>query len=169
MTGRRLVLTLAILAALAAWWIWRDSPSREIARRLAELEELVEKSGPESSIDSLANARAITLLFAPHFEVRAEQLGFSTRDRQQLAGFIHGHRSTSNSIDMRIAAGALSFLPEHGRATQEATFHFLSGGPLGSGSERYRVQINWLDGDDGWRMDYVDLIEIVEAPFPLPR
>ena len=165
MSRRTLLIGLAMLLALGAWWYWRDTPSRQIARRLDEMQELIEKSGPESAVDSLATARAITLLFAPHFEVRATQLGFGTRDRRQLAGYIHGHRSTAASIGMRISAGNLSFLPEHGRTTQEVTFHFTTGGPLGSGSERYRVQVNWLEGDDGWLIDFMDLLEISEAPF----
>jgi hypothetical protein len=62
---------------------------------------------------------------------------------------------------MRIFDTSLTIDTRIGRATQLASFQFTGRGPLGSPSETYRVQINWVEGDSGWKIDYVDLIEIV--------
>lgn len=162
MTPRRLAVVLALLVALVALWTWNNSDRRRIGRELDRLADLVSKSGSESALGGLNRARQITGLFATHFEVRAEQLRFSTRDRQQLAGFIHGYRKGSERIAMRISDTSLSIAAELGRATQHASFQFTGSGPLGSPSETYRVQINWLKEDDRWRIDYVDLLEILD-------
>lgn len=163
MTPRRWLIVVALLAAVAAFFTWKGGDRREIERQLDRMQELVSKSGSENSLVALNRARQITELFATHFEVRAEQLRFSTRDRQQLAGFIHGYRRGSERIRMRISDTSLSISPELARATQHASFQFTGSGPMGSPSETYRVQINWLKEDDGWRIDYVDLIEILEG------
>ena len=164
MTARRLALVLLALIAIPFIWTWWSSERRQIERQAERLEDLVSKLGAESAIEGVATARAITNLFASSFEVRAQQLGFSTRDRQELIRFVHRYRSTSDSIHMRIRQSSLSVASEHHRATQNATFEFLSGGPLSSSSERYRVQINWLLEDGDWRIDYVDLLEILDIP-----
>lgn len=161
MTVRRLLVVVTILAAIAALWTWRNSDGRRIARELDQLTELVAKDGGESPLIGLARARQITGLFASHFEVRAEQLDFSTRDRQQLASFIHGYRRGAERIGVRVFDTSLSIDPRLGRATQHASFRFTGRGPLGSSSETYRVQINWLEEDGEWRIDWVDLLEIV--------
>lgn len=161
MTPRRWLIVVALLGAAAVFWTWNGSDRRQIGRQLERLQDLVSKSGEENSLVGLNRARQITELFATHFEVRAEQLRFSTRDRQQLAGFIHGYRRGSERIAMRVSDTSLAIAADLGRATQNASFRFTGRGPLGAPSETYRVQINWLKEEAGWRIDYVDLIEIV--------
>jgi hypothetical protein len=161
MTFRRLMILVAVLVAVASFWTWNNSASRQITRELSRLAELVSKSGNESGLIGLARARDITELFATDFEVRAEQLGFATRDRQRLIGFIHGYRRGPERIGMRIFDTSLTLDTGIGRATQQASFQFTGRGPLGAPSETYRVQINWVEQDGRWKIDYVDLIEIV--------
>lgn len=160
MTGRRWLLVVGALAALAAFWTWNGSDRRQIGRQMERLQDLVSKDGAESPLVGLNRARQIGELFATNFEVRAEQLRFSTRDRQQLAGFVHGYRRGSDRIHMRISDTSLSIMPELRRATQHASFQFTGAGPMGSPTEIYRVQVNWLREEVGWRIDYIDLLEI---------
>lgn len=161
---RRLGLALVALAAIWVFWSWWSSDRRQIERQTDRLQKLVSKSGPENAIQGMASANAIAGLFATEFEVRALQLNFSTRNRQELVRFIFQHRSASDSIRMRVRDSSLSIAPEHARATQNATFDFPSGGPLGSADERYRVQVNWVEEEGEWRMDYIDLVEILPTP-----
>ena len=93
--------------------------------------------------------------------MRAQQLNFATRDRQQLIRFIHGYRRSPERIGMRVFDTALSIDQQIGRATQAASFQFTGRGPLGAPSEVYRLQINWVERDGRWLIDYVDLVEIV--------
>lgn len=162
MTARRLLAVLALLVAIPLVWSWWSSDRRRIGRQIDRLEERVEKSGEETAIVGAARARAVTDLFASDFEVRARQLRFRTRDRQELARFVLRHRSSTDAIDLRIVTESLSLAPEHGRATQVATLEFLTGGPLSSSAERYRVQVNWVIERGSWRIDYIDLLEIVD-------
>lgn len=160
MTLRRWLLVVAAVGAVAAFWTWNGSDRRQIGRQLEHMRDLISKSGNESSLAGLNRARQVGELFATHFEVRAEQLRFSTRDRQQLAGFVHGYRRGSDRIAMRISDTSLSIDTALRRATQHASLQFTGSSPLGAPSETYRVQINWLKEDAGWRIDYIDLIEI---------
>lgn len=156
------LVTLAAVA-LFVFWITRSSDQRRIERRLGTLQDLVAKNGEESQLVGLNRARQIVGLFAANFEVRAEQLRFSTRDRRELTGFIHSYRNGRDRVTMRTSTESLSIGEANRRATQHVEFRFTGGGPLGASSERYRVQINWVEQENEWRIDYIDLIEILEG------
>jgi hypothetical protein len=167
MTPRRIGVAVLVLAALGVFWTSRSGDRKAIERQLDELTELVSKDGVETQLAGLNQTRLITELFAGSFEVRAEQLRFSTRDRREMAGFIHGYRRSSESITMRTSGATLDIDDASRRATHRADFEFTGGGPLGSPSERYRVQINWLEEEGEWKIDYIDLIEILKGGNPL--
>ncbi len=162
MSRHRLIAVFLVLIAAGAAWSWWQSDRRQIERQVNRLQEAVSKSGPESSLEALANARTVAGVFAPVFEVHARQLDFETRNHQELTRFVHQYRSGSDSIHMRVVSHSLNVVPEHQRATLDATFEFPSGGPLGRANEAYHVQVNWLHEDGEWRIDYVDLVEILE-------
>ena len=163
MTPRRIGIVVLVLLALAVIWTSRSGDRKAIERQLDELTELVSKDGAETQLAGLNQARLITELFASSFEVRAEQLRFSTRDRREMAGFIHGYRRGSDRISMRASDKALDIDEASRRATHRVNLQFTGGGPLGSPSELYRVQINWLEEEGEWKIDYIDLIEILEG------
>jgi hypothetical protein len=156
-----------VLVVLGIFWVSRSGDQKAIERQLNELTDLVSKDGAETQLAGLNQARLITELFASSFEVRAEQLRFSTRDRREIAGFIHGYRRSSDRITMRTSDKALDIDETSRRATHRVNFQFNGGGPMGSPSERYRVQINWLEEEGEWKIDYIDLIEILEGGNPL--
>jgi hypothetical protein len=58
----------------------------------------------------------------------------------------------------------LSVDAQHGRATSQVTAHFITRGRDLAGREAYRFQINWVEQDGSWRMDYVRLLEIIDEP-----
>ena len=167
MTARRIGIAVLVLAALVVFWTSRSGDRGAIERQLGELTELISKDGAETQLIGLNRARLVTELFASSFEVRAEQLRFSTRDRREMAGFIHGYRRGSDRITMRTSGATLDLDAANRRATHRVDFQFTGGGPLGSPSERYRVQINWLEEEGQWKIDYIDLIEILEGGNPL--
>lgn len=166
MSRRRLILGLVLLIAIAGMYLSWSSDRRRIQRQIESLQELVSKTGPESAIEGLAAARGITGLLASTFDIRADQLGFRTSDRTELMRFVHQYRSGAESIHMRVTTEALNIVPEHRRATQYATFEFVSGGPLSAAEEFYQVQVDWLLEDGQWLIDSIDLIEIIDRSAP---
>lgn len=163
-TPRRLAALLALLVVLPLLWSWLHSDRRRIDRRLDELGEAIEKSGSENALAALASSRAVAELFGEPFEVRAEAVGFSTRDRRELMRLVHRYRASAERISMRIDRESIDVSAEDRRATSIVAFTFRSGGPLGESTERYRVQINWKEEEGRWWIDYVALLEIVERP-----
>lgn len=163
MTPLRIGLAVLALGALVLFWSTRSGDRRRIERQLEELQELISKDAAETLLAGLNRARLITELFASRFEVRAEQLRFATRDHRELAGFIHSYRRGRDRITMSTAGAKLDIDPENRRATHRVDLLFTGGEPLGSPSERYRVQINWFEEEGHWRIDYIDLIQILEG------
>lgn len=160
---RRLAVLLALLIALPLLWSWWSSDRRRIEGHLDELAEAVAKSGPESALEAVASARAVSRIFAEPFEIRAAEADFTTRDRRELMRLVHRYRAGSERIAMEVDTESLDIAGEHSRASMVASFVFRSGGPLGGSTERYRVQINWRERESEWKIDYVDLLEIVQA------
>jgi hypothetical protein len=160
------VVIVALLLAAGGWWLvaWYTSPTRRIGRQLSEIEKLIAKPPGESNLTALNKARLAAELFADNFEFVAEEFDFHTRDRQQLLSGIHQYRSRSQTILMQVRDREISVVPEQHRATSYVIAHFITKARDISGREAYRFQINWLEQEGEWRMDYVRLLEIIEEP-----
>lgn len=143
---------------------WYTSPERRINAQLGEIQKLISKAPGENNLNALAKARAATELFAEGFEFEAQQFDFHTRDRQRLISGIHQYRSRAQTILMQFPDKELSVDEEHGRATSHLTAHFITKAKDLAGRETYRLQINWVDQDGTWKMDYVRLLEIIDDP-----
>lgn len=155
------VLTVAlVIAAAVIFYGWYASDERRIHRRLDEIADLVEKPPGESQIAGLNRARQVTELFAPDFDVRARQLDFETRDRQTLIRGIHAYRSSSERGTMHVVDTDVNVVDD--RATVFATVEFVGGLRLTGGRELYRFQLNWVDREGQWLIDYVDLLDITD-------
>lgn len=167
MPSKPVAVALAgLLILLGGWWAlgWYTSPERRINSRLGEIQKLISKAPGENNLNALAKARAATGLFADSFEFEAQQFNFHTRDRQQLISGIHQYRSQAQTILMQFPDKDLSVDPEHGRATSQVTAHFITKARDIAGREAYRFQINWVEQEGEWRMDYVRLLEIIDEP-----
>ena len=140
---------------------WCVSPERRIHRNIARIESLVAKAPTEDNLTALGKARSLTELFAETFEFEAEQFDFSTRDRQRLAAGVHQYRSRSQAIAVQIRQHELSVSPEQSRATSHLTVEFMTRFQDISGREAYRFQINWVEQEGEWLIDYVRLLEII--------
>lgn len=157
---------LVIVAALTVRWY--TSPARQINRALARIEKLVAKAPGEDNLTALGKARALSELFADPFEFEAEQFDFSTRDRQRLAAAIHQYRSRSQAIGVAIRDREINVDPKQKRGTVHLTVEFATKFQDLAGREAYRFQMNWIELEDGWRIDYVRLLEIIADPRSRP-
>lgn len=167
MTSRRIRIAVVVLllAGVGGWLaVWYQSPTRRIDRQLTEIEKLMAKPPGERNLTALNKARLASELFADDFEFVAKQFDFHTRDRQQLMRGIQQYRSRAQTILMQILDREISVAAEQSRATSHVTAHFITKARDISGREAYRLQINWLEQEGEWRMDYVRLLEIIEEP-----
>ena len=153
---------LLVVLALILWAGvgWYRSDSRQINRQLDELRSLVSKQSAETRLESLSKATSIGSMFAENLEVRAEQLRLRTQDKRKAIGAVMQYRSRSKSITMGISSHDLFVDSKIGRATSNLTVDFNS--RLGALDQResYHLEINWVDKSDGWKIDYVNLVEI---------
>ncbi len=154
----------AVALALVAWAFlaWWRSDERRIRSKVSQIQEQVEKTSGESNLVALDKARRITGLFAPEFEFRARQFDFQTSERSALAAGIHRYRSLSDRIAMKISGDELHVDPVARRASQFFTAEFVTGFRGSLGREAYAFQVNWVERDGDWRIDYVDLLEVLE-------
>ena len=164
----RVVRNLALgLAVVVAGWIvlaWYGNDERRIGRQLKKLQELVAKSPNETDLASLSRAREVTNLFADPFEVVAEPFDFHTQDRQALGVGIHSYRSRAESIRMRVRERELTVDKKSRRATLYLTTDFVTDFRDFMGREAYRWQVNWVEQEGEWRIDYAKLLEVIEDP-----
>lgn len=161
--GRRGLVGILLLGLLAWFVVWFRSPERRIRREVDRIQELVDKTAGESSLAGLAAAREVTELFAEGFEFSAEPFRFHTRDRRELAVGIHRYRSSAAAIDMRVRDHELNVDRTHRRATSLLLAEFITRSRDLAGTESYRFQVNWVETESGWRIDYVRLLEVVEV------
>ena len=156
-----LVVTVLALAVATWWWTGYDSDERRIQRQVDRIMELVEKAPGESALAGLERARAIADLFATTFELRARPFDFHTRDRRVLAQAIQSYRAPSTRVWARASERSLQVDGENRRAILYLTARFGGDGPAFGDREAYRFQVNWVERDGTWRIDYVDLLEVI--------
>lgn len=167
MPSRPVVIAVAALLVLIGGFgflRWYTSPERRIHSQLSEIQKLISRAPGENNLNALAKARAATELFAASFEFEAEQFDFHTRDRRQLIAGIQAYRSRAQTILMQFPDTEVSVDAEQGRATTHVTAQFITTARDIAGREAYRFQINWVEEEGEWRMDYVRLLEIIEEP-----
>lgn len=162
MTRGRLLVLVSLAAGLAAWWwLGRDGDERAIGRQLERMIELAEKESGETPLAGLERARAIADLFAAQFEFRALPFDFATRDRRELAQAIASYRAGSERIGSRVYDRELWVDGGARRAAMRVTVEFREGMGLGGERDAYRFQIAWVEEGGAWRIDLVDLVEVV--------
>lgn len=163
--GRRwLALALLALAAAVGWWMLGDGDRRRIERRLNSIRELVSKERGEVPILALDKARRVADHFAPEFELRARPYDFVARDRRTLIGGIQRYRGVSDRFEMAILDRALVVDAGSGRATHHLTVEFRRGWQESFDRATYLFQVNWVELDGEWFIDFVDLLEVVQEP-----
>jgi hypothetical protein len=158
---KKIALILAVLIAVVVAWTWWHGDARRIGRRLEVLTEAVEKSPGEGQLAAAFRAEEVGRLFADPFEFRARQFDFETRDRRTLIRAVALYRQRSDRIVSRILDKRLDIDSPGRKATMVFTVRF-AGGWL-SGNDAYRFQLNWVEQGSDWKIEYVDLLEIVPA------
>ncbi|MGH9464008.1 MAG: hypothetical protein ACRD0X_00055, partial [Thermoanaerobaculia bacterium] len=130
-------------------------------RQLARLMELAEKEPGETRLAGLERAGSMVELFAAQFEFRARPFDFATRDRRELARAIASYRSGSERIGSRVYDRDLWIDGDARRAAMRLTAEFGEGLALTGDRDAYRFQIGWVEENGEWRIDLVDLVEVV--------
>lgn len=159
-----LAILLAVLLAGGTFIRWYNSPDRKIRRQLDRIQRLIAKAPGESNLTGLGKARAVTELFSDPFEFIAEHYQFETRDRQRLAAGVHQYRSAAQTIAMQISDLELHVDLGSRRATSHLTADFITSARDLTGREAYRFQVNWIERQQEWLIDYVLLLEVIEEP-----
>jgi len=167
LSSRGLQTAVALVVLLIGGWLavrWWVSPERQINGNIKEIQKLVSKTPGESNLVALGKARRISEMFAENFEFRAEGFDFYTRDQQRLAAGVHQYRGFSQAIAMRVQEKELTVDKEHRRASTILTADFVTKARDITGREAYRFRIDWVEQAGDWRIDYVELLEILEEP-----
>lgn len=157
---KKLAAAGLLLAATILAWQWWHSDARRIGRRLDQLLGSVEKAPGENQLVAALKAQEVGALFTDPFDVRARQLDFTTRDRQTLVRSVALYRLRSERIAAEVLDRRLDVAVQERRATMGLTVRF-AGGWQGAANEAYRFQIGWREQEGEWRIDFVDLVEIV--------
>lgn len=160
-------MAVTLIVLLIGGWLvvrWWMSPQRQVNRNIKEIQKLVSKTPGESDLVALGKARRISEMFADIFEFRAEGFDFYTRDRQRLAAGVHQYRRFSEAIAMRVRDKELTVDKEHRRASTYLIADFVTSARDITGREAYRFRIDWVEQEDDWKIDYVELLEILEEP-----
>jgi hypothetical protein len=167
LSRRGLQAAVALAVLLIGGWLavrWWVSPERRVNRNIKKIQELVSKTPGESDLVALGKARRLSEMFADNFEFRAAGFDFYTRDRQRLAAGAHQYRSFSQAIAMRVRQKELTVDKEHRRASTYLTADFVTKARDITGREAYRFRIDWVEQEGDWKIDYVELLEILEEP-----
>jgi hypothetical protein len=138
------------------------SDRRVIFRQLKSLTALLEKGGAEPPLASWGVAREVASLFAPGFLVSAPPYEGRLTDPQQLAAAVHRLRDAAVRIEVTVGSRELEV-----RANGTSELHFVSSvilhRPQGVAHESYRVRTQWQKDEGRWRINELELLEVLEG------
>lgn len=152
---KKTTLLYLLLTAGVAFWLGSElfgSEESRIRRRLAEIEELVEKSPGEGALDNVGRSRSFAEIFAERFEVELAPTGERIGDKQNLMRVFVAFRHNSESITLEYRNLEI-VLAENGRDAVATFEALLNGGPLGIlADESYGVELKLRKEEGDWRI-----------------
>jgi len=158
------VLYGVVAIALAVWALsLLDRDARRIRRRLAEIEELIEKNGQENSLVAANKARLLGGFFTTAFEIDILPYSQVVTDRQQLMRAAMGYRSRSQRIGVSFCEQDLAIDGERRSADMELVAE-LTGRRVSLAPERYQLRMQWSEEDGEWRIRRLEVLEMPEGP-----
>jgi hypothetical protein len=161
-TRNRLIGLVLLVAAVIGIHVWWSSDRRRINARLAELEEMLGKSGAEDQLAAFGRTRHIVEQFAPGFVVSAKPYEGTITDLQQLAAVIMKYRESSGRI--AVADSERDLAIDDARGTAETTALFVISGDRGGGPgrERFRARVDWVRIGGEWKIQEFEILEVLE-------
>jgi hypothetical protein len=92
----------------------------------------------------------------------AEPYGGTFTSAQELASAIHAYRASARTVRIGDSERRLD-IGDGGTAEMELVFH-VSGetGVGGSGGERFRAQLFWVEHEGDWKIRELRVVEVVE-------
>ena len=154
-----LLVLAAILAALLLWW---TSDRRRVLAAFEELQSQVEKSGHEGTLDRLAHARGAAQVFADGFLILAQPYEGSITDRQQLMAIIDRYRESADRIAVSDSEVEVTLRP-NATAELTAVVEAIGDWPGRPGSERLRIRVAWRKDDGDWRIQELEVLEVLDS------
>lgn len=154
-----LAAVAAILVALALWW---TSDRRRIVAQFEALQGAIEKRGGEGALDRLAHAREVSECFADGFVLLAQPYEGTITDRQQLMGIVDRYRGSAESIAVSDSEVEVT-LRENATADLTAVVEAVGQRPGGPGRERLRLRIAWREDDGVWRIQELEVLEVLDS------
>lgn len=151
-----------LIAGVVVYFATRGGgPEAEIRDRLAEVEELLEKSSGEASLASVDRANRLAGHLSEEFTVAIEPYGQSLSNRQQLIRSFVGFRHAYDSIAVGLELQNVQVTGNRAETSVRATF-FGTGGGGGPSREAWDVKILWRD-EGGWKMEDVRVVGRAEG------
>ncbi len=143
----------------------REGDEQKIERRLESLGSLIEKAGPEAELDALGRARDVAEFFVDPPEIRLIPFGEALHDHPSLIRSLLGVRARADTIGVEFRDQQIEVFPSPGpkRAELRCIVAVTSNSDLGRTRDRYRFHFFWTFEGGEWRLQRVDLLEILEG------
>ena len=166
MRSRTAYLLYAVLALAVGVWLYTtwSGDRRRIERQLDRFRSLVEKEGEESALAAANQARLVGELLTRDFSLHLEPYAPVLTDRRELTRVILGYRTRASRIGLDFRDRELA-LDESSRIGDMTLVAAISGTADGQAyREGYRLRLRWVPEDGEWRIQRVDLLEVLERP-----
>jgi hypothetical protein len=158
----RLLVSVALLAAIAAVALWWTSDRRRVLAQFEALQSAIEKSGGEGTLDRVSHARAVSELFADGFVILAEPYEGTIEDRQQLMAIVDRYRESAQTIAVSDSEVEVELRPND-TADLRAVVEAVGMRPGGPGRERLRLRIAWRQDEGTWRIQELEVLEVLDT------
>lgn len=155
----KITLTAVVLAGafLAIIFSNRGGEEGKIYRRLDDLIALVEKSGKESRLTALTNARKIAFYFTENCRVQILYWQDEIEGRDTLTGLFVQLRSTATTIDISLHGRSLTMGSNGQSAAMSLGARAKLIFPDAEENAAEEFYLDWIKENGDWRIDRISV------------
>jgi len=164
--NRTWIVAVLVGAGALGWWLLRPSDERYLTSQLVQLARTLEKSGPESVLETAQRATAVANAMAEDVIVESSRPELGTlRGRADVRQAVAQARASVHELQIELFDINTKLEPGRTTAVQRCTVRAV--GQLHGRSERgtTEVEVRWIRQSEGWRIGHVQMVEVVR---PLP-
>ncbi len=159
------VLVLVVVAGAAWWFLWRDSPERQVRKRLRQLAKLVGKKPGESAVGMAVKNQRVQTLFADRCKLTGDgAIKAGSHTPAELAAYASQVWWQCHSLKLDFYGTTVEFLaPDEAAAGFTARLIADSKHEPGAKTEHFREVVCRLRQVDGkWLFTEFNFSKIME-------
>lgn len=159
-----ILIAVGLIVCLGLFWLWQERDTRRLNKRLDQLTAVIEKTGGESHLVTMAKSQSLVAFFTPDAVLRLSPLIGQQLSRRELSSIFYQVHARLDRLSIRIMDKRLDVDRSAGRADMRFTTsgHIEMVGQRDS--QMHEFHLEWIKVDGEWYVDRASIVQGIRPP-----